>query len=192
MMKFKVLWIIVAGIVLISSDVMASGAASRRRKSPQARQARQASPGQSGQQGVEQKLEAQQKTHEQILQKQEEVGAPDEEMEFDALWEGLVESGEIWMRLVDRETKGMIVETYIDWYKEQGIIIEKPVIDYMLLLDNMALQNPGLFDRPFQNILMFVAVMEYDFDNGMDKDQLARKVLGPQLYEFNRKRFSGR
>lgn len=189
MMKFKALWVIVAGMVLISSDVMASGAAARRKKPPQARQA---SPGHSEQQGMKQKLEAQQKTHEQILQKQEEIGAPDEEIEFDALWEGLVESGEIWMRLVDREIKGMIVETYIDWYKDQGIMIEKPVIDYMLLLDNMALQNPGLFDQPFQNVLMFVAVMEYDFDNGMDKDQLARKILGPQIYEFNRKRFSGR
>ena len=38
-------------------------------------------------------------------------------------------------------------------------------------------------------VLMFVAVMEYDFDNGVNKDLLAQKILGLQVYETNRKRF---
>ena len=116
----------------------------------------------------------------------------DEEMDFDALWEELAVSSEIWMRLVDREIKGLIVQTYIDWYLEQGIAIKNPVVDYMLLLDNMALHNADLFEQSFQNVLMFVAVMEYDFDNGENKDQLAQRILGRQLYEENRKRFMGK
>lgn len=169
-------------VTTLSSNAFAGGAAARRRKPPQ----------QAQQQGPAQKMQQEKELHEQLLAQQEQKGAPDEVMDFDALWEELAVSSEIWMRIVDRQIKALIVETYIDWYREQGIEIKKSQVDYMLLIDTMALQNPGLFERPFQDVLMFVAVMEYDFDNGTNKDQLAQKVLGPQIYEINRRRLGGK
>ncbi|MEW5894665.1 MAG: hypothetical protein AB1650_02740 [Candidatus Omnitrophota bacterium] len=182
MNKFNVTVMILSGTFLITADAMAGGAAARRRPMPQ--------PQQQPQQVMAQKLEAQKQLHDQILQKQDESGAPDEEMEFDQLWQELAVSSEIWTRLVDRQIKALIIETYIDWYREQGIMIRKSQIDYMIMIDSLALQQSGIFNQPFQNVLKFVAVMEYDFDNGTDKDQLARQILGPQLYEYNRQRFA--
>lgn len=179
MLTRKVLCLIMVGLFLAGRDVLAGGAV--------ARQQMQQNP----QQEMAQKLEAQKTTHEQLLQKQAEEGGGDGVLDFQELWERLAVSSEIWMHLVDREIKALIVETYIDWYREQGVMIRKPQIDYMLLLDSIALQNPSLFDAPFQNVLMVAAVMEYDFDNGMNKDQLALKILGPQLYEMNKKRLTG-
>ncbi len=179
MLTCKVLCLIMAGLFLAGRDVLAGGAV--------ARQQMQQNP----QQEMAQKLEAQKTTHEQLLQKQAEEGGGDGVLDFQELWERLAVSSDIWMHLVDREIKALIVETYIDWYRDQGIVIRKPQIDYMLLLDSIALQNPSLFDAPFQNVLMVAAVMEYDFDNGMNKDQLAFKILGPQLYEMNKNRLTG-
>lgn len=127
-------------------------------------------------------------THQQLLVEQDNQGAPDEEMDFDALWEELARSSEVWKRIVDKQIKGLIVQTYIDWYREQGIAINEPVIDYMLSIDQLALHDSELFGQPFARLLMMVAVMEYDFDNGMDKDELARQVLGEEFYHINRQR----
>ncbi len=171
------------GIVLTAHNAVAGGAVARQRMQGQM------SP-EMAQQQMMQKMAAQKTMHEQLLQKQEEIGGGDEVMGFEELWEALAVSSEVWLHLVDREIKALIVETYIDWYRQQGIMIHHPQIDYMLLLDSIALQNPELFHAPFQNVLMFAAVMEYDFDNGTDKDQLARQILGPQIYEVNRMRLA--
>ena len=46
------------------------------------------------------------------------------------------------------------------------------------MIDGMALENPEMLAQPFVNILQVVAVLEYDFDNGENKDAMALKVLG--------------
>ena len=38
--------------------------------------------------------------------------------------------------------------------------------------------------------MQILAIVDYDFDNGMDKDDLARKVLGEAGFEANKKRFT--
>jgi hypothetical protein len=38
--------------------------------------------------------------------------------------------------------------------------------------------------------LQILAITEYDFDNGMDKDALAKQVLGEAGYEENKKRIT--
>ena len=43
---------------------------------------------------------------------------------------------------------------------------------------------------PFEQLLQTVAVVEYDFDNGQDKDAMAKKVLGEQGYLKNKQRLS--
>ena len=47
-----------------------------------------------------------------------------------------------------------------------------------------------MLDRPFGELLQIAAIVDYDFDNGMDKDELARKVLGEAGFEANKKRFT--
>jgi hypothetical protein len=47
-----------------------------------------------------------------------------------------------------------------------------------------------MLQRPFGELIQIVAIVDYDFDNGMNKDDLARKVLGEAGFEANRKRFT--
>ena len=46
-----------------------------------------------------------------------------------------------------------------------------------------------MLERPFGELLQILAIVDYDFDNGMDKDRLAKQVLGEVGYDENKKRF---
>ena len=67
-------------------------------------------------------------------------------------------------------------------------MINQPPAHYVKLIDDMAAHNPDLLKQPFDAVLRFMAIMEYDYNNGMDQDQLARQVLGDTLYYQNKKR----
>ena len=56
------------------------------------------------------------------------------------------------------------------------------------MIDDMAIQNPSLLTRPFKDILQMVAIMEYDYDMGVNPDVLAKKALGEQFYLANKRR----
>jgi len=54
----------------------------------------------------------------------------------------------------------------------------------------MLQQNPQMLERPFGELLQILAIIDYDFDNGMDKESLAKQVLGEAGYAENKKRIS--
>jgi hypothetical protein len=41
---------------------------------------------------------------------------------------------------------------------------------------------------PLDRVMMILSVMDYDFDNGKDKDALAKELLGEQIYVANLER----
>ncbi|MBF0522243.1 MAG: hypothetical protein HQL24_04215 [Candidatus Omnitrophica bacterium] len=104
------------------------------------------------------------------------------------LWQRLSSSSEAWTLMVDSEPKELTVQKYIDIYREKNVYIRKPAKYYVDMIDNISLKNPELLKNPFNEVLRFVAVVEYDFDNGQDRDQLARHMLGEKMYQDNRKR----
>jgi len=77
---------------------------------------------------------------------------------------------------------------YIKWYEKQGVNIRKSVSEYIVLIDNVAQSNPDILATPFRDLFKIVAIIEYDFDNGMNKDALARKVLGETEFQKNKQR----
>jgi len=181
-MLHKIIVIALVGIFCLTADVLAGGAVQRRRSGAQMQQQRLM-------QQQQQQIQMQRRMMQQkAMQDDGQQRLPDEVMDFDALWEGLAVSSEIWPRLIDQQIKNLIVVTYIDWYREQGVMIKKSPAEYVILLDSMGQQDVSLLQRPFQDVLRVLAIMEYDFDNGMNKDQMALKVLGKELYEQNRKR----
>ena len=103
-------------------------------------------------------------------------------------WNTLNRSSEIWTRVNDSENKYFIVEHYIDTYRQAGIAITKPPEHYTVMIDDMIYNNPSVSSKPFSDILRIVAVMEYDFNNGQNKDTLARQLLGEKVYLSNRAR----
>jgi len=105
-----------------------------------------------------------------------------------AIWEAFETSSEAWSLMIDRQPKEVTVARYINIYKNQGVTIRRPVAHYVDMIDGMSRGSPDMLKQPFQNILRFVAVMEYDFDNGQNKDEMALKALGQKSFEENKKR----
>ncbi len=108
------------------------------------------------------------------------------------LWDALDVSAEAWDQIIDREIKVLTVAEYIDRFGKLDIKIRKAPGHYAGLIDALAAEMEGFLAAPFMNILSYAAIVEYDFDNGTDKDALARQVLGKQEYESNRRRVLGK
>lgn len=109
-------------------------------------------------------------------------------VDISEVWQSLEKSSRAWTLLIDRQAKIMTVDEFISRFRKQGVRIGKPGQFYAQMVEDLASQNPRMLEAPFQQIIQMLAVMEYDFDNGTDRDALARKVLGLQVYEQNKKR----
>jgi hypothetical protein len=103
------------------------------------------------------------------------------------VWTKLETTAKPWALLIDDQAKLMTVKEFSDRFRKKGVRIQKPPDFYAKMVDDMASQNPQLLENPFPQVLQMLAVMEYDFDNGTDRDDLARKLLGP-AYQRNRQR----
>ncbi len=84
--------------------------------------------------------------------------------------------------------KNAAVQTLIDFYKtRQNTVILEPADFYREKIDESVQNNPTMRSLPLAVVIQVLAVMEYDFYNGEDKDQLARRILGDGLYEANKR-----
>jgi len=109
-------------------------------------------------------------------------------VDISQVWSKLDHSSEVWSLMIDAEAKEVTVDREIKKYKDKGIIISKKPSYYAQRIDSMASKNPAMLENPFKNILRILAVMDYDFDNGTNKDLMAREVLGVKLYLENKRR----
>lgn len=105
------------------------------------------------------------------------------------VWKKLDKKSTVWTLLIDQKDKVLTVSEYIDRYQKQGVKINQPPLHYVDMIDQMIQQNPGMLQRPFSELLQIAAIVDYDFDNGMDKDDLARKILGEDAFDANKRRF---
>ncbi|MFH0753792.1 MAG: hypothetical protein V2A70_04440 [Candidatus Omnitrophota bacterium] len=107
-------------------------------------------------------------------------------------WASLDRTSVSWSRIMDKEVKLLTVSEYMDRFRGLKIRISKEPGHYVGLIDAFADQMPGFLDTPFMNVLSYAAIVEYDFESGTNKDDLARNLLGPDQFEVNRKRVFGR
>jgi len=113
-----------------------------------------------------------------------------EVVDLSEVWKKLDTRSAVWALLIDDQAKVLTVSEYIDRFHKQGVKIKEPPEHYVEMIDQIVAQNPDMLQRPFGELVQIVAIVDYDFDNGMNKDDLARKVLGEQGFEENKKRFS--
>jgi len=106
------------------------------------------------------------------------------------VWKKLDKKSTVWTLLIDDQSKMLTVSEYIDRFRKQGVKINIPPLQYAQMIDQVLVQNPQMQERPFGELLQIMAIVNYDFDNGMNKDDLARKVLGEEGFEANKKRFT--
>lgn len=108
------------------------------------------------------------------------------------VWRELDQNSLIWNQIIDREIKVLTVAEYIDRFSKMKINIKKSPGFYVQMIDEMVLQNVEMLNIPFGNVLTYVAIMEYDFDNGENKDELAKRTLGEERFLINRQRIFGK
>ena len=105
------------------------------------------------------------------------VDVPILDKNINIYWEHLKKSSEPWLHIKNEETKVTIISKYINLYKEQNIDIFKAPERYCKLIDKMLEGKPALLSVPLLEVLMIVAVFEYDFNNGQDKDMMVDKIF---------------
>jgi len=71
--------------------------------------------------------------------------------------------------------------------RENVAILNSPEF-YSQRIDEYLAGNPTMRSLTLPTLVKIASVMEYDFYNGQNKDDLAKQVLGDQLYEQNRRR----
>ena len=114
----------------------------------------------------------------------------EDEADLSDVWKKLDKKSTVWTLLIDDQAKVLTVSEYIDRFHKQGVKINEPPEHYVKLIDQIVGANPQMLQRPFGELVQIVAIVDYDFDNGIDKDTLARKVLGDAAFEANKRRFT--
>jgi len=97
-------------------------------------------------------------------------------------------SSKAWTLMIDRDPKIFVIMQYMDYFKENRVKIKKSADYYVDLIDAMAAQDPAMLKNPFKNVFQLVAILEYDFDNGQDKDKMVINLLGRDGFLQNKKR----
>ena len=90
-----------------------------------------------------------------------------------------------WSKINNLSMKDDIVKYYMSGYEKNGVTIKNTPSFYVNMIDTLIKQNPAITNMPLHTIVQTVCIIEYDFDNGQDKDMLAKKVLGEDSWKSN-------
>ncbi len=110
--------------------------------------------------------------------------------DFTMIIANLKNTSEAWPHISNAKTKELVVHYFISEFKDRGIRIGREPSHYVGFIDDMAAQNAPMLSRPFDQVLQFVAIIEYDFNNGQDKDEMAQQLLGEEGYLRNKRRLN--
>ena len=176
-------------LLIFSSLADAAGVVKMKQQQAQRAQQQQAM---MQQRAIQQQLLQRQMLQQQMLAQQfRQISSPasgNQTVDINVLWQQLQTSSHVWSQIADLTPKIMIVDRFIQLFGQQGVTITKSAMFYVSRIDELIARNSSLLASPFKDILMIAAISEYDFNNGQDKDALARQVLGEQAYWENRAR----
>ncbi len=97
---------------------------------------------------------------------------------IDALQEGKCSSMWVWMHL-DKEYKIDLIDNLKRMFKEKSnVTISKPTEYYVQAIDDMIANDPKTEQFKLGVVFKTIAIIEYDFDEGIDQDETAKKWLG--------------
>lgn len=93
------------------------------------------------------------------------------------LWTSLDKSSKAWPLIVDKKAKGVTISHYIQKLAAQKGVIRKDPLLYAQMIDDISKQNPSMLLQPLVDVVRIMAIIEYDYDTGVDKDVLARRIF---------------
>lgn len=105
------------------------------------------------------------------------------------LWKSLDKSSKAWPLVIDNKAKAVTMSHYIQKLSEEGGKIKKDPMHYAEMIDTMSKENPSMLFQPMIDLLRIMAIIEYDYDNNIDKDALARRIFpNEETFKNNKKR----
>jgi len=109
-------------------------------------------------------------------------------MAFPDMMTQLSQNLTLWERLSAAEKK-QAVDAVIGLYKNRDNIAILNAGDfYVTKIDETLKANPPVISMDIMTMMRILAVMEYDFYNGENKDALAKKLLGEKGFAENQMR----
>ena len=102
-------------------------------------------------------------------------------LSFGEMMNQLSQSLAVW-KTMDAANKKQAMDAVIRLYgtRENSAIL-KPADFYVQKLDEALAGNPGMVNSNLITIVKILSVMEYDFYNGKNKEELARETLGEKM-----------
>ena len=95
-------------------------------------------------------------------------------------------SGQDYLNL-SYQKRAEVIASFIEHGKERGITISRSPIFYCRKLDIFYAKHEDFAKEALFTVLKTLIIMELDWDQkGVDKDILARKWLGEELYQTNK------
>ncbi|HOW58712.1 MAG TPA: hypothetical protein PLO78_03180 [Candidatus Omnitrophota bacterium] len=70
---------------------------------------------------------------------------------------------------------------------QKNCAILKSPQHYVTRINQLVRQDPSIKEKDLMTILTGLAVIEYDFFNGVNADEQAMRMLGPKLFEENKR-----
>jgi len=112
----------------------------------------------------------------------------DSSMGFPQMMSKLSVNMQIWDDLNESE-KAEAVSGVIGLYRTRNnvAILREPEF-YIKQIDQTIRSNPTMRGMGIVTVMRILSVMEYDYYNGQNKDELAKEVLGEKMYEANKMR----
>ena len=189
-MKKIIVGLCLSLLFLFVQDLWASGAAMKKRRRPKPRQVNVHHQTNITQQNmnvqsmtIEQQMAVQQRARQAADAEVKEI------VDISEVWSSLETSSRAWALMIDPEAKVATVSKFMDVFRKNKIELRKSPENYAAMIDSMAQTSPEMLQRPFTQVLQLVAIIEYDFNNGQNKDAMALQVLGtPEAVEQNKKR----
>lgn len=103
------------------------------------------------------------------------------DLSFPQMMGRLSQNMSVWTALTPENKKKAIEAAVLLYQNRQNTAILRPVDFYVTQIDQSLSSNPAFLATDLMSLVKILAVIEYDFYNGQDKDALAKEVLGEKL-----------
>jgi len=109
-------------------------------------------------------------------------------MVFGDMMNQLSQNMSLWNQMSADEKKQAVNAVIAVYKNRDNVAILNPADFYMAKINDTLVNNPSVASMDIMTMLRILAVMEYDYYNGQNKDELARKILGEKAFVENQAR----
>ncbi len=109
-------------------------------------------------------------------------------MAFGDMMSQLSQDMSLWNQMSADEKKQAINAVVAVYKNRENVAILNSADFYMTKINETLTNNPSVASMDIMTMLRILAVMEYDYYNGQNKEELARKILGEKAFAENQLR----